>query len=150
MRIIIQRVTQASVTIDKRKHAQINKGFLVLIGIEEKDTELDADYLVQKTIGLRVFNDSDCKMNLSLNDVQGEVLVISQFTLHAKTRKGNRPSFITAAKPEYAVPLYNYFSKQLNKQLDSEVRNGVFGADMKVTLLNDGPVTIIIDSKNKE
>ena len=150
MRIIIQRVTQASVTIDKRKHAQINKGFLVLIGIEEKDTELDADYLVQKTIGLRVFNDSDCKMNLSLNDVQGEVLIISQFTLHAKTRKGNRPSFITAAKPEYAVPLYNYFSKQLNKQLDSEVRNGVFGADMKVTLLNDGPVTIIIDSKNKE
>ncbi|MDG1350429.1 MAG: D-aminoacyl-tRNA deacylase [Crocinitomicaceae bacterium] len=150
MRIIIQRVTQASVTIDKRKHAQINKGFLVLIGIEEKDTELDADYLVQKTIGLRVFNDSDCKMNLNLNDVQGEVLIISQFTLHAKTRKGNRPSFITAAKPEYAVPLYNYFSKQLNKQLDSEVRNGVFGADMKVTLLNDGPVTIIIDSKNKE
>ena len=150
MRIVIQRVTQASVTIDKRKHAQINKGFLVLIGIEEKDTESDADYLVQKTIGLRVFNDSDCKMNLSLNDVQGEVLVISQFTLHAKTRKGNRPSFITAAKPEYAVPLYNYFSKQLNKQLDSEVRNGVFGADMKVTLLNDGPVTIIIDSKNKE
>ena len=150
MRIVIQRVTQASVTIDKRKHAQINKGFLVLIGIEEKDTELDADYLVQKTIGLRVFNDSDCKMNLSLNDVQGEVLIISQFTLHAKTRKGNRPSFITAAKPEYAVPLYNYFSKQLNKQLDSEVRNGVFGADMKVSLLNDGPVTIIIDSKNKE
>jgi D-tyrosyl-tRNA(Tyr) deacylase len=150
MRIVIQRVTQASVTIDKRKHAQINKGFLVLIGIEEKDTESDADYLVQKTIGLRVFNDSDCKMNLSLNDVQGEVLVISQFTLHAKTRKGNRPSFITAAKPEYAVPLYNYFSKQLNKQLDSEVRNGVFGADMKVSLLNDGPVTIIIDSKNKE
>lgn len=150
MRIVIQRVTQASVTIDKRKHAQINKGFLVLIGIEEKDTESDADYLVQKTIGLRVFNDSDCKMNLNLNDVQGEVLIISQFTLHAKTRKGNRPSFITAAKPEYAVPLYNYFSKQLNKQLDSEVRNGVFGADMKVTLLNDGPVTIIIDSKNKE
>lgn len=150
MRIVIQRVTQASVTIDKRKHAQINKGFLVLIGIEEKDTELDADYLVQKTIGLRVFNDSDCKMNLNLNDVQGEVLIISQFTLHAKTRKGNRPSFITAAKPEYAVPLYNYFSKQLNKKLDSEVRNGVFGADMKVTLLNDGPVTIIIDSKNKE
>ena len=150
MRIVIQRVTQASVTIDKRKHAQINKGFLVLIGIEEKDTELDADYLVQKTIGLRVFNDSDFKMNLNLNDVQGEVLIISQFTLHAKTRKGNRPSFITAAKPEYAVPLYNYFSKQLNKQLDSEVRNGVFGADMKVTLLNDGPVTIIIDSKNKE
>ena len=150
MRIVIQRVAQASVTINKRKHAQINKGFLVLIGIEEKDTELDADYLVQKTIGLRVFNDSDCKMNLNLNDVQGEVLIISQFTLHAKTRKGNRPSFITAAKPEYAVPLYNYFSKQLNKQLDSEVRNGVFGADMKVTLLNDGPVTIIIDSKNKE
>ncbi|MDA9987130.1 D-aminoacyl-tRNA deacylase [Crocinitomicaceae bacterium] len=150
MRIIIQRVTQASVTIDKRKHAQINKGFLVLIGIEEKDTELDADYLVQKTIGLRVFNDSDFKMNLNLNDVQGEVLIISQFTLHAKTRKGNRPSFITAAKPEYAVPLYNYFSRQLNRQLDSEVRNGVFGADMKVSLLNDGPVTIIIDSKNKE
>ena len=150
MRIVIQRVAQASVTINKRKHAQINKGFLVLIGIEEKDTELDADYLVQKTIGLRVFNDSDCKMNLNLNDVQGEVLIISQFTLHAKTRKGNRPSFITAAKANYAVPLYNYFSKQLNKQLDSEVRNGVFGADMKVTLLNDGPVTIIIDSKNKE
>lgn len=150
MRIVIQRVTQASVTIDKRKHAQINKGFLVLIGIEEKDTELDADYLVQKTISLRVFNDSDCKMNLNLNDVQGEVLIISQFTLQAKTRKGNRPSFITAAKPELAVPLYNYFSKQLNNQLDSEVRNGVFGADMKVSLLNDGPVTIIIDSKNKE
>ena len=150
MRIVIQRVTQASVTIDKRKHAQINKGFLVLIGIEEKDTESDADYLVQKTIGLRVFNDSDCKMNLNLNDVQGEVLIISQFTLQAKTRKGNRPSFITAAKPELAVPLYNYFSKQLNNQLDSEVRNGVFGADMKVSLLNDGPVTIIIDSKNKE
>ena len=90
------------------------------------------------------------KMNLNLNDVQGEVLIISQFTLHAKTRKGNRPSFITAAKAKYAVPLYNYFSKQLNKQLDSEVRNGVFGADMKVSLLNDGPVTIIIDSKNKE
>jgi len=150
MRIVIQRVAQASVTINKRKHAQINKGFLVLMGIEEKDTELDADYLVQKTIGLRVFNDSDCKMNLNLNDVQGEVLIISQFTLHAKTRKGNRPSFITAAKAKYAVPLYNYFSKQLNKQLDSEVRNGVFGADMKVSLLNDGPVTIIIDSKNKE
>lgn len=150
MKIVTQRVACADVKIENKIHSQISNGLLILIGIEETDEKSDADYLIQKTVGLRIFNDQHSKMNLTVNDVQGEILVVSQFTLHAKTKKGNRPSFIKAAKPESAIPLYNYFLAQLNGQLQTEVKSGVFGADMKVTLINDGPVTIIIDSKNKE
>ena len=150
MKIVTQRVACADVKIDNKIHSQISKGLLILIGIEETDEKADADYLIQKTAGLRIFNDQHSKMNLTVNDINGEILVVSQFTLHANTKKGNRPSFIKAAKPERAIPLYNYFLAQLNGQLQTEVKSGVFGADMKVSLINDGPVTIIIDSKNKE
>jgi len=150
MKIVTQRVACADVKIDNKIHSQISNGLLILIGIEESDEKADADYLIQKTAGLRIFNDQHSKMNLTVNDINGEILVVSQFTLHANTKKGNRPSFIKAAKPERAIPLYNYFLAQLNGQLQTEVKSGVFGADMKVSLINDGPVTIIIDSKNKE
>jgi len=150
MKIVTQRVACADVKIENKIHSQISNGLLILIGIEETDEKSDADYLIQKTAGLRIFNDQHSKMNLTVNDINGEILVISQFTLHANTKKGNRPSFIKAAKPERAIPLYNYFLAQLNGQLQTEVKSGVFGADMKVSLINDGPVTIIIDSKNKE
>ena len=150
MKIVTQRVACADVKIENKLHSQISNGLLILVGIEETDEKSDADYLIQKTAGLRIFNDQHSKMNLTVNDINGEILVISQFTLHANTKKGNRPSFIKAAKPERAIPLYNYFLTQLNGQLQTEVKSGVFGADMKVSLINDGPVTIIIDSKNKE
>ncbi|MCH1478641.1 MAG: D-aminoacyl-tRNA deacylase [Crocinitomicaceae bacterium] len=150
MKIVTQRVACADVKIENKLHSQISNGLLILIGIEETDEKSDADYLIQKTAGLRIFNDQHSKMNLTVNDINGEILVVSQFTLHANTKKGNRPSFIKAAKPERAIPLYNYFLAQLNGQLQTEVKSGVFGADMKVSLINDGPVTIIIDSKNKE
>jgi D-tyrosyl-tRNA(Tyr) deacylase len=150
MKIVTQRVACADVKIENKLHSQISNGLLILVGIEETDEKSDADYLIQKTAGLRIFNDQHSKMNLTVNDINGEILVVSQFTLHANTKKGNRPSFIKAAKPERAIPLYNYFLAQLNGQLQTEVKSGVFGADMKVSLINDGPVTIIIDSKNKE
>ena len=150
MKIVTQRVACADVKIDNKIHSQISNGLLILIGIEESDEKADADYLIQKTAGLRIFNDQHSKMNLTVNDVQGEILVVSQFTLHAKTKKGNRPSFIKAAKPKSAIPLYNYFLMELNAHLLTEVKSGVFGADMKISLINDGPVTIIVDSKKKE
>ena len=146
MRIVVQRVKNADVKIDGKTVGKINKGFLVLLGITHTDTKKDADYLVRKLINLRVFNDEEDKMNLSLNAVNGELLIISQFTLYAECKKsGNRPSFTDAAKPDMAIPLYEYFVDECKKQVPI-VQTGIFGADMKVNLLNDGPVTIIIDS----
>lgn len=149
MRIIIQRVSQASVTIDGVISGQINQGFLLLIGIEAEDTQEDADWLVGKVSQMRIFSDENGKMNRSIQEVNGELLVISQFTLFASTKKGNRPSFIKAARPEIAIPLYEYLI-QAFRQLGITTQTGKFGADMKVALVNDGPVTISIDSKNKE
>ena len=146
MRVVIQRVKNASVEIDGNVNGKINTGFLVLLGIASTDTKQDVDYLVKKVVNLRVFSDENDKMNLSLKDVNGELLVISQFTLYGNCREGNRPSFIEAAKPDVAIPLYEYFVEECKKQI-SVVGTGVFGADMKVSLLNDGPVTIIIESK---
>lgn len=146
MRVVIQRVSHASVTIDGKVNGKINSGFLVLLGILSTDCKQDVDYLVKKVCNLRVFTDENGKMNLSLNDVGGELLVISQFTLYGDCSHGNRPSFIEAAKPDVAVPLYEYFVAECKKNIPV-VETGVFGADMKVELLNDGPVTIIIDSK---
>lgn len=146
MRVVIQRVKNASVEIDGNVNGKINTGFLVLLGIASTDTKQDVDYLVKKVVNLRVFSDENDKMNLSLKDVNGELLVISQFTLYGNCREGNRPSFIEAAKPDVAVPLYEYFVEECKKQI-TVVETGVFGADMKVSLLNDGPVTIIIESK---
>ncbi len=146
MRVVIQRVKNASVEIDGNVNGKINTGFLVLLGIASTDTKQDVDYLVKKVVNLRVFSDENDKMNLSLKDVNGELLVISQFTLYGNCREGNRPSFIEAAKPDVAIPLYEYFVEECRKQI-SVVETGVFGADMKVSLLNDGPVTIIIESK---
>ncbi len=146
MRVVIQRVKNVSVEIDGNVNGKINTGFLVLLGIASTDTKQDVDYLVKKVVNLRVFSDENDKMNLSLKDVNGELLVISQFTLYGNCREGNRPSFIEAAKPDVAIPLYEYFVEECKKQI-SVVETGVFGADMKVSLLNDGPVTIIIESK---
>lgn len=146
MRVVIQRVKNASVEIDNKVNGKINTGFLVLLGIASTDTKQDVDYLVKKVVILRVFSDENDKMNLSLKDVNGELLVISQFTLYGNCREGNRPSFIEAARPDVAIPLYEYFVEECRKQI-SVVETGVFGADMKVSLLNDGPVTIIIESK---
>lgn len=146
MRVVIQRVKNASVEIDGNVNGKINTGFLVLLGIASTDTKQDVDYLVKKVVNLRVFSDENDKMNLSLKDVNGELLVISQFTLYGNCREGNRPSFIEAAKPDVAIPLYEYFVEECRKQI-SVIKTGVFGADMKVSLLNDGPVTIIIESK---
>ena len=146
MRVVIQRVKNASVEIDGNVNGKINTGFLVLLGIASTDTTQDVDYLVKKVVNLRVFSDENDKMNLSLKDVNGELLVISQFTLYGNCREGNRPSFIEAARPDVAVPLYEYFVEECKKQI-SVVETGVFGADMKVSLLNEGPVTIIIESK---
>lgn len=150
MRAVIQRVTHASVSINGATHAHIGKGFLVLLGIEEADTHEDIIWLSNKIIGLRVFNDADEKMNLSLSGIDGEILLVSQFTLFASTVKGNRPSFVKAARPEQAIPLYEQFILQLKIALPQKVQTGVFGADMQIELLNDGPVTILIDSKVKE
>ncbi|MDP3352328.1 MAG: D-aminoacyl-tRNA deacylase [Flavobacteriaceae bacterium] len=150
MRVVIQRVSEASVVIDKMKKSQIGNGLLILLGIEIEDTQEDVDWLIKKLIPLRIFPDDANIMNCSIQEVNGEILIISQFTLHASTKKGNRPSYIKAARPEQAIPLYEYFITQLDLQLPQKVKSGVFGADMKVALINDGPVTIIIDSKNKE
>lgn len=149
MRLVIQRVSEAKVEINQAIVGQINQGLLVLLGIEQDDTIDDVDWLLQKTVNMRIFSDDEGKMNRSLLDVNGGLLVVSQFTLHASTKKGNRPSFIAAARPEHAIPLYELFLEKA-KALVGEVKSGEFGADMQVSLLNDGPVTIIIDSKNKE
>lgn len=150
MKTVIQRVSQASVTIDQKKVAEIQMGLLVLIGIEAADTQEDIDWLVGKITNLRVFGDQNGVMNLSVKDIAGAVIVVSQFTLQASTKKGNRPSYIKAAKPEIALPLYENFILKMESELDKNVQTGVFGADMKVALVNDGPVTIMMDSKNKE
>ena len=149
MIVVIQRVHSASVTIEGAVHSSIGEGLLIFVGIEEADGAEDIDWLGSKIVNLRIFNDSDGVMNLSVLDAGGELLVVSQFTLHASTRKGNRPSYIRAAKPDVAVPLYEQFVKHLSTLLGKPVLTGVFGADMKVELVNDGPVTIIIDTKNK-
>ena len=150
MRAVIQRVSSASVTIEGTLQASINKGMLVLAGFEETDNEEDIAWISKKIAGLRIFNDDRGLMNLSLNDIGGEMLLVSQFTLHASTKKGNRPSYIRAAKPETAIPLYEQLIKQLNTDTKKEIKTGRFGAMMDVALTNDGPVTIIIDTKNKE
>jgi D-tyrosyl-tRNA(Tyr) deacylase len=150
MRTVIQRVKSAVVEINKELHASINYGLLIFVGIEESDTLEDASWLARKIVNLRIFNDDNGIMNLSVKDIDGEVLVVSQFTLHALTKKGNRPSYIRAAKPELAIPLYEFFVKEIAGELGKSVKSGVFGANMQIKLVNDGPVTIIIDSKNKE
>ena len=150
MRAVIQRVEKSSVVINHTEKAAIGKGILVLLGIENDDAERDIHWLAGKIARLRIFDDSQGVMNLSLDDINGEVLIISQFTLHASTKKGNRPSYIKAAKPEKAVPLYNQFIEVMESLLGKEVNTGEFGAEMMVSLINDGPVTIVMDSKNKE
>lgn len=150
MRVIIQRVTQASVTIDQQVHAAIGKGFMILLGIEEQESAADIVWLSNKICQLRIFNDAEGVMNLSVKDIGGEILLVSQFTLHASTKKGNRPSYIKAARPESAVPVYEQCIRQLGTDLGKPIQTGIFGADMQVALINDGPVTIIIDTKNKE
>jgi D-tyrosyl-tRNA(Tyr) deacylase len=150
MRAVIQRVTRASVHIDGQLRSQIQQGLLILLGIEEQDDDEDIEWLCGKIFRMRIFSDSQGLMNLSLEEINGELLLISQFTLHASTKKGNRPSFIRAARPEQAIPLYEKMIKALELNLKKKIGTGIFGADMQVELLNDGPVTIIIDSKNKE
>jgi D-tyrosyl-tRNA(Tyr) deacylase len=150
MKVVIQRVSSASVTIDEKVVADIQKGLLVLVGIEDSDTQEDSSWLVGKIVNLRIFGDENQVMNLSVKDIDGDIIVVSQFTLHASTKKGNRPSYIKASKPEVAIPLYENFVKRLEMELRKKVQTGIFGADMKVRLLNDGPVTIQIDSKNRE
>lgn len=149
MRVVIQRVSEAAVKIDGTIVGEISKGLVVLLGIAQEDTEQDALYLIQKLINLRIFSDADGKMNLSVQDCGGELLVVSQFTLYADTKKGNRPSYIRAARPEHAIPLYEFFLQELQKQFQGPIQTGKFGADMKVSLINDGPVTIIIDSRGE-
>ena len=150
MRVVIQRVSSASVSIDRKLKSSIKRGFLILIAVEDVDIQDDIDFLVKKISNLRIFNDERGIMNLSILDIDGEILCISQFTLYASTKKGNRPSYIKAAKPEISIPLYEKFCADLTKALNKPVQTGEFGADMQVELINDGPVTIIIDSKTKE
>ena len=150
MRVVVQRVSEASVSIEGQIYSQIQQGMLILLGIENKDSQEDIDWLCKKIANLRIFSDENGQMNKSVLDIKGQVLVVSQFTLHAKTKKGNRPSFIEAARPEIAIPLYETFVKRLTLDIQSQVMTGQFGADMQVSLCNDGPVTILIDSKNKE
>lgn len=150
MRVVIQRVLEGSVTIDGEKYSSITEGVLILVGIEESDTLEDVGWLAAKIINLRIFNDNDGLMNRSVVDISGDILIISQFTLHASTKKGNRPSFLKAAKPHIAIPLYERFVEEMKKMSQLKVLTGQFGADMKVALINDGPVTIVIDTKNKE
>lgn len=150
MRLVIQRVKKASVTIDDNLVSQIEQGLLVLIGIEENDAIEDIDWLVSKLINLRIFSDEQGLMNLSVKDIEGEILLVSQFTLFASTKKGNRPSFIRSAKPEIAIPLYEIFIKKAQELISSQIKTGIFGADMQIELINDGPVTIVIDSKSRE
>lgn len=150
MRAVVQRVTRASVTIDGNIRASIGGGLLVLVGIEDSDSAEDVEWLSGKIVRMRIFGDEQGVMNLSVAEAGGDVLVVSQFTLHASTKKGNRPSYIRASKPEFAVPMYEAFVAQVEKDLGKPVGTGIFGADMQVELLNDGPVTIIVDTKNKE
>ncbi|MFN7675907.1 D-aminoacyl-tRNA deacylase [Flavobacterium sp.] len=150
MKAIIQRVSESSVTIDSKVVANIQKGLLVLVGFEDSDTQEDILWLTSKIANLRIFGDENDVMNLSLKDVEGDIIIVSQFTLHASTKKGNRPSYIKAAKPEIAVPLYEAFIAQMETELGKKVQTGQFGADMKVALVNDGPVTIVIDTKKRE
>lgn len=149
MRAVIQRVSEASVSTDGNTKASIGKGLLVLVGIEDADEREDADWLSRKISTLRIFDDAEGVMNLSVNEIKGEVMVISQFTLHAKTKKGTRPSYVRAAHPDKAIPLYEYFLDRMQYDVEKSVRSGTFGADMKVGLVNDGPVTILIDTKHK-
>lgn len=150
MKAVIQRVSKASVTIENKKVADINSGSLVLLGIVNEDTKEDIEWLSKKIVNLRIFNDENGVMNSSVKSINGDIILVSQFTLHALTKKGNRPSYIAAAKPDIAIPLYEAFITQLEKDLEKEIQTGKFGADMKVELLNNGPVTIIIDSKDKK
>lgn len=150
MKAVIQRVSSASVTIDNNIVAQINQGLLVLIGIENSDNKEDINWLTSKIANLRIFADENEVMNLSVKDIDGEIIVVSQFTLHAATKKGNRPSYLKAAKPDVSIPLYENFVSQMENEIGNKVQTGQFGADMNVALTNDGPVTIIIDTKNKE
>lgn len=150
MKAVIQRVTKASVTIEGKIFSAIGNGLLVLLGIEDADTDDDIQWLSSKIVNLRIFNDENDVMNVSVKDRNGDILVVSQFTLHASTKKGNRPSYIKASKPDFAIPMYEKFVNQLNIDLGKTVYTGVFGADMIVDLCNDGPVTIVIDSRNKE
>ena len=150
MRAVIQRVTRASVTVEEKIVSEINNGLLIFIGVENKDFKEDIEWLSHKIINLRIFNDKDGIMNKSILNVGGDIIVVSQFTLHSTIKKGNRPSYIKAARPEIAIPLYKQFIKQLETDLNKKVGSGIFGAHMKVNLLNDGPITILIDTKNKE
>lgn len=150
MRVVIQRVSEASVKVDDQIAGTIHKGLLVLMGVEDADTKEDIDWISSKIVNLRIFDDASGVMNLSVKDIDGEILLVSQFTLHAATKKGNRPSYIKASKPEIAIPMYEQLIDQLKNDLGKEIPTGIFGADMKVQLLNDGPVTIVMDSKNKE
>lgn len=150
MRIVIQRVAEASVSVDGTRTGTIQSGLLVLLGIEDADTEEDITWLSNKIVNLRIFNDINGVMNLGIKDVNGDILLVSQFTLHASTKKGNRPSYSKASKPDIAIPLYEKMIRQLETDLGKKIQTGIFGADMQVSLLNDGPVTILIDSKNRE
>ena len=150
MRAVIQRVSSAQVVVEGNTTGQIGKGLLILLGIEHEDTPEDATWLSSKINTMRIFEDAEGKMNLALGEVGGAILVVSQFTLHASTKKGNRPSFIKSARPEHAVPLYEFFMEKLEKESGQKIHSGIFGADMKVSLVNDGPVTIIMDSRAKE
>jgi len=150
MRAVIQRVSEASVTIDGDRVAEIKHGLVILVGIEDADTQEDIEWLAAKIVKLRVFGDHDGVMNLSVQDVNGDIIIVSQFTLHSATKKGNRPSYIKASKPDIAIPLYKAFVFETEKNIGKKVQTGEFGADMKVALINDGPVTIIIDTKNRE
>jgi len=150
MRAVIQRVSKARVTIEEKINGQIENGLLVLMGIEDADTDEDIEWLSARIVNLRIFNDEKGIMNISVKDIAGNILLISQFTLHASTKKGNRPSYIRASKPDIAIPLYEKMIKQLSIDLGKKIQTGIFGADMKVELLNDGPVTIVIDTKNRE
>lgn len=149
MKIVLQRVSEASVKVEGNIVGKINAGLLLLIGIDEEDEKTDADWLIKKVIDLRIFSDDEGKMNLSVKDISGEILCISQFTLLADYKKGNRPSYIKAAKPEKAIPLFDYFREEIKKQSNLKIESGIFGEDMKVSLINDGPVTIVLDSKTK-
>ena len=150
MKVVIQRVLEASVVVDEKIHSEIKQGLLVLVGFDHEDTPVDLQWTAKKIVDLRIFNDPNGLMNLSVQDINGSLLVVSQFTLHAATKKGNRPSFIKAARPEVAIPLYEQFIKIIDVLIGKKCKTGVFGADMKVSLINDGPVTIILDSKMKE
>ncbi|HEX5152240.1 MAG TPA: D-aminoacyl-tRNA deacylase [Parafilimonas sp.] len=150
MRAVIQRVSEASVTVDEKITGAIKTGLLILLGIEDIDTAEDIEWLSSKIVNMRIFNDANGVMNISLKDVDGDILLVSQFTLHASTKKGNRPSYSRASKPDIAIPMYEQMIAQLEKDSGKKIETGIFGADMKVSLLNDGPVTIVIDTKNRE